>query len=208
MKKVSKSNKAKPRHEDKLQLIIEVAVNRLAYFGVHKTTLTEIAEDAGVSKQALHYYFTDKQSLLCVAIKHIGTQYINNLQKQLSLASNIEAIMGKLVDTRYSFYSRYHMLFSELHNADSIHMNELEVLRSELLQSERNTLAPHFSSAMDLHEMRYADINKIIKVIQETLDAFSHHLYSGKKLLDHEYVQNTIRNQKEVMQLFYRGMRA
>ena len=43
--------------------ILEAAVRRFAHFGVQKTTMTEIADDLGMSKEALFYYCTDKHSV-------------------------------------------------------------------------------------------------------------------------------------------------
>ncbi|RYF88533.1 MAG: TetR/AcrR family transcriptional regulator, partial [Chitinophagaceae bacterium] len=44
--------------------IVEAALRRFSHFGIAKTSFTEVAEDLGLSKQALSHYFNDKQGLV------------------------------------------------------------------------------------------------------------------------------------------------
>ena len=44
--------------------IVRAAARYFSRFGYHGTTLADVAVDLGVTKQALYYYFSDKQSLL------------------------------------------------------------------------------------------------------------------------------------------------
>jgi AcrR family transcriptional regulator len=49
---------------DKRQRILEAARRRFRYYGVRKTTMNEIARDAGVAVGTLYLYFKDKDDLL------------------------------------------------------------------------------------------------------------------------------------------------
>ena len=50
--------------DDKRQRILEAARKRFRYYGVRKTTMQEIARDAGVAVGTLYLYFKDKDELL------------------------------------------------------------------------------------------------------------------------------------------------
>ena len=50
--------------DDKRQRILEAARKRFRYYGVRKTTMQEIARDAGVAVGTLYLYFKDKDDLL------------------------------------------------------------------------------------------------------------------------------------------------
>jgi len=48
---------------DKKEVILDVARNRFDRFGVKKTTVDEIAKDAGISKKTLYEYFKNKEDI-------------------------------------------------------------------------------------------------------------------------------------------------
>jgi AcrR family transcriptional regulator len=50
--------------DDKRQRILDAARKRFRYYGVRKTTMQEIARDAGVAVGTLYLYFKDKDDLL------------------------------------------------------------------------------------------------------------------------------------------------
>jgi TetR/AcrR family transcriptional repressor of mexJK operon len=50
-------------HPDKHAAILNVAQKRFARYGLTKVTMDEIAEDLGMSKAALYYYFPAKEDL-------------------------------------------------------------------------------------------------------------------------------------------------
>ncbi|WMT76338.1 TetR/AcrR family transcriptional regulator [Bradyrhizobium sp. Ash2021] len=54
--------------------IVRAAARFFSRFGYHGTTLADVAVDLGVTKQALYYYYSDKQSLLfaCAIAAHRG----------------------------------------------------------------------------------------------------------------------------------------
>ena len=48
---------------EKLSKVLDAAQKRFARFGLSKTTMNDIADDLGVSKASLYYYFPDKESI-------------------------------------------------------------------------------------------------------------------------------------------------
>src|SRR5262245_40968561 len=75
--------------DDKRQRILETARKRFRYYGFRKTTMQEIARDAGVAVGTLYLYFKDKDDLLVAGTE----EYVARHRKQAEaiLASDASA---------------------------------------------------------------------------------------------------------------------
>ena len=74
---------------DKRQRILEAARKRFRYYGVKKTTMQEIARDAGVAVGTLYLYFKDKDDLLVAGTEEYVTRH--RRQAEAILASEASA---------------------------------------------------------------------------------------------------------------------
>ncbi|HEY3329460.1 MAG TPA: TetR/AcrR family transcriptional regulator [Capsulimonadaceae bacterium] len=54
---------ARPQRENLRELIVEAAEKRLWHYGIKKTTIDEIASDAGVGKGTVYLYFDSKEDV-------------------------------------------------------------------------------------------------------------------------------------------------
>lgn len=59
------------KQDIKKEAIILAAEKRFNHFTVSKTTMAEIAQDLGISKPLLYYYFPDKLNLYAAVVSHI-----------------------------------------------------------------------------------------------------------------------------------------
>jgi AcrR family transcriptional regulator len=75
--------------DDKRQAIIEAARRRFRHYGVKKTTMQEIAGDAGVAVGTLYLYFKDKDDLLVACTEEYVVQH--RRQAEAILASDVPA---------------------------------------------------------------------------------------------------------------------
>jgi AcrR family transcriptional regulator len=75
--------------DDKRQQILEAARKRFRYFGVRKTTMQEIARDAGVAVGTVYLHFKDKDDLLVAATDEYVTRH--RRQAEAILASDASA---------------------------------------------------------------------------------------------------------------------
>ena len=74
---------------DKRQRILDAARKRFRYYGVRKTTMQEIARDAGVAVGTLYLYFKDKDALLVACTDEYVTRH--RRQAEAILASDASA---------------------------------------------------------------------------------------------------------------------
>lgn len=93
----------------KHQQIMEAAIRRFSHFGVSKTTMSEIAEDLGMSKQAISYYFHDKPALLNAVETMILEEYFDILNG-LSGIGEAGEFLERLIDERKKFFEKYSLL--------------------------------------------------------------------------------------------------
>jgi AcrR family transcriptional regulator len=75
--------------DDKRQRILKAARERFRYYGVRKTTMQEIARDAGVAVGTLYLHFKDKDDLLVACTDEYVTRH--RRQAEVILASDASA---------------------------------------------------------------------------------------------------------------------
>jgi AcrR family transcriptional regulator len=75
--------------DDKRQRILEAARKRFRHYGFKKTTMQEVAQDAGVAVGTLYRYFKDKDDLLVAGTEEYVTRH--RRQAEAILASDESA---------------------------------------------------------------------------------------------------------------------
>lgn len=108
-------------NDDKRQLITQAALQRFAHFGIGKTTLQDIADDAGLSKANVYYYFADKEAIIESAIESIVDEFKSEIQHNSTKIERSVTGFSAFLKVRKSFLDKYSFLYSsdlsELANA-------------------------------------------------------------------------------------------
>ena len=192
----------------KKEQIVEAALRRFSHFGVGKTAFTEVAEDLGISKQVLNYYFNDKQSLVLAVTDKLSATYGLTLKKELEEAPTAEAALLKLTSLKSHFFEKYFMLLS--------HAEHLEILRNQtqsnwyefLTNKETGLLTLVFEKGMQRGELKPLEPAKTARLLLETLSAFSKCVASKTALPDPADFKEMLQKQQEVISLFYQGLKS
>ena len=66
-----------------LDSILATAQKRFGQYGMAKTTMQEIADDMGISKASIYYYFPDKQQLYMAVIEREHEEFLDMVDKTL-----------------------------------------------------------------------------------------------------------------------------
>ena len=104
--------------EEKKELILKVATDLFRKFGLHKTTVDEIAEKAGIGKGTIYHYYDSKeeifQDVLEQEVNKLKSEMSELLDKEQSPAMKLKkyfltrmAIVGKLAKTYTTFKDEY-----------------------------------------------------------------------------------------------------
>ena len=72
------------RTTDKTPAILDAALRRFLHYGLRKTTMQEIARDAGVAVGTLYLYFEDKDALVVGCADRFAEQHHANVQVLLA----------------------------------------------------------------------------------------------------------------------------
>ena len=92
--------------EEKIRAILQAAVTVLAEKGYNDATIPEISEAANVSRGILHYYFKDKEDLVCRALTSSTSRMVQSSLEGLK-GSSAEEIVENVVNLHKRNLSKY-----------------------------------------------------------------------------------------------------
>src|SRR5688500_9200766 len=117
----------------KQEHILEAAIRRFSYFGVNKTTMTEIAEDLAISKPSLFYYFQDKNCLIAAVAEKVMNEFLDEFKAAIEQASSVEQALLTLVEIKRAYFKKYFLLALQGEAID----NKLPTVLPEVYQKGR-----------------------------------------------------------------------
>ena len=88
---------------DKAQRIIAAMRSSVGARGAAGSTFDQVAQEAGVSRGLLHYYFGSKERLLAEVVRHDCDLRLAALEQQLARADSLDAIVEVLITSLEAF---------------------------------------------------------------------------------------------------------
>jgi len=88
---------------EKAQRIVAATRVTVGRHGSAGATFDRVAQEAGVSRGLLHYYFGTKERLLAETVKHDAELRIAHLERRLAGADSIDAVIEALVSELQDF---------------------------------------------------------------------------------------------------------
>lgn len=193
--------------KDKRTQIIEAAIKRFSHFGIQKTTLTEIAEDASLSRQAFLYYFHDKTAIILAVVEQMMAEYMADSEVNFQKAPTAEAAIYTLLTTKEEFFKKYYLLAIQGEESGILHANELTRLIQKGRKQHILQLSKILQQGIDTGEFRTVDTVRNARLILEILHAFEHNLRHRCRLPEPEDFKNLFHRQKEVLQMLIAGLK-
>jgi TetR/AcrR family transcriptional regulator len=92
--------------EPKVSRILDAAQKRFAHYGLAKTTMNDIADDLGISKAALYYYFPDKESIFKYVVQKEQADFCNKMEQLISSRKEIDTALTKYVEMRVEYFKK------------------------------------------------------------------------------------------------------
>lgn len=188
--------------------IVEAAIRRFSHFGIAKTTLTEVADDLTMTKQVLSYYFPDKQSLINAVIEKLTGDYGGHLKKEMENAATVEAALQKLTEVKGIFFEKYYMLITQAEQLELARHKAVNNWKQFLTGKEIGLLTRIFNEGVKRGELKPLDASKTGELLLETLYAFSRCVKDRGALPDPQAFKEVLAKQREVIKLFYEGLKA
>jgi len=88
----------------KEKLILEAARRRFAHYGFSKVTMEEVAEDIGVVKGSIYYYFPTKESLFGAVIREEQKQFAREINELSEAERSYAELVHRYVEKRQQFF--------------------------------------------------------------------------------------------------------
>src|SRR3954465_7966896 len=85
------------RDSGKARRIVQAMRTSVGRRGVAGSTFDHVAQEAGVSRGLLHYYFGTKERLLVEVVRHDTAVRMHRLEESLAAADSVDAIVESLV---------------------------------------------------------------------------------------------------------------
>ena len=164
---------------DKEELIFQAAQHRFAAYGYSKVTMDEIAEDIGMAKASLYYYFPTKEAIFRSVIRHEQEEFL----------SRIKTVNEGTLSASQKFleYIRLRMKLTEqLSNLSHFHShgwNDVKSifkdLFSEFLQQEHRQITHILQEGKKNHEFRLEHPQKTASMILHILQGLHLRFFRG-----------------------------
>ena len=123
---------------DKARRIVEAMRASVGMRGAAGSTFDHVAQEAGVSRGLLHYYFGSKERLLVEVVRRDAEVRIQHLEEQLASADSVDSIVDALVRQLEDFVAEETHAHTIIHELFSVSRRNEEV-RDELAELYRKT---------------------------------------------------------------------
>jgi TetR/AcrR family transcriptional regulator len=195
--------------DDMRDKILGIALKRFSKYGASKTTMNEIADDLGMSKASLYYYFPDKNALHIAVLKMVGDLYCESMESVARKQQPVEAILMEITDLRQAFFARFrHLdLFRVLRETKSeLTNNAFQVGKAR----ELSILTSIFEQAARGGEICSDNIPYVAQLYSNALAGMRMACLPTANFLDDisdSEVQEILKAQKELTSIFIKGLR-
>jgi TetR/AcrR family transcriptional regulator len=91
---------------DTRELIFDAAEHQFTRYGYSKVTMEEIADDAGLKKASLYYYFPTKEELFQAVIDRKHQEFRHSVERILIKSGTVRRRIQAYVEARYTYFDR------------------------------------------------------------------------------------------------------
>src|SRR6478752_9521220 len=121
---------------EKAKRIVQAMRTSVGRRGAAGATFDHVAQEAGVSRGLLHYYFGTKERLLVEVVRHDSDVRLRRLEESLAAADSVDAIVQSLVTQLKDYVEEDPASHALIHELFSVSRRNDEV-RGELAQLYR-----------------------------------------------------------------------
>lgn len=181
--------------EEKLEKILDVAQKRFARFGLGKTTMNEIAEDLGVSKAALYYYFPDKESIFKLVMSKEQTDFCSQMKKIAASGEKIDTILKNYIEHRMQYMKKLINLGQLSYEAFMAQKPLYASLGKEFYEHEKNIIKALLNKALEKGEIRKLDTDEYAGFFVHVLRSLRLYSLGQKELWEQGSIDKEIKQE-------------
>jgi TetR/AcrR family transcriptional repressor of mexJK operon len=188
--------------QDKEELILQAAQHRFALYGYSKVTMDEIAEDIGMGKASLYYYFPTKEIIFRSVVQHEQEEFLSHLQTVIEDKLSAGQKLLEYVRLRIK-------LTEQLNNLTHFHKREWSEIRpsmkdlfTDFIQKENHQVVQILQEGKKSNEFQIDHPQKMAAMILHILQGLHLRFFRG---YDQQTVSDSDRMAYEHETLLFAG---
>ena len=180
---------------EKLSKILDIAQKRFARFGLTKTTMSDIADDLGVSKASLYYYFPDKECIFKKVMYKEQGDFCEKMKGILESDKKVDVVLTNYIDHRIQYLKALINLGQLNHEAFSANKPLYAALGKEFFEREKNIIAEILQKAVTRNEIQKIDVDEYAGFFVHVLRSLRLYTFSLKELWDKGGIDKEIKKE-------------
>jgi AcrR family transcriptional regulator len=113
--------------------LLDAAARRYARFGPHKTTMEEVARDAGFSRATAYKHFASKDALYRALLERATRGFVDEVRGCIAAPGSARAKLRRIVEIAHGVYSRSPVLLGAVERDDEM---RIERIASEAMRTQ------------------------------------------------------------------------
>jgi AcrR family transcriptional regulator len=158
-------------NRDKLEFLIRIAQDLFGLYGLEKTTMRDIAEEAGMSKASLYYYFPDKNSLFHAVIEKELEEFFHYLYEKEYDPDQPGEMLRAYISLRNQYFRKFYNLSKLRLSAMREFKPIIHDLTAELRRRETEYIRGIIVQGREKGYYRDVDVNVVAELFLDGLQA-------------------------------------
>lgn len=180
---------------EKLSKILDIAQKRFARFGLAKTTMSDLADDLGVSKASLYYYFPDKECIFKKVMAREQGDFCSQMQNILISDKKIDVVLAKYIDHRLEYLNALINLGHLTHETFTESKTLYAALGKEFFERERDLISKILKKAVERNEIQKVNIDEYAGFFVHVLRSLRLYNFNLKELWENGTVDKEIKKE-------------
>lgn len=194
------------KRKDKTENILLAAERRFAHFGVSKTTMNEIAKDAGISKASIYYYYPDKLNLYAAVLSRTIDR---ERTKENFVPAPDDLLIGLLnyLDKRTDFIIRNYRILEHLNNISGHIPRELHALFESANQHDVEVIRAFLKKGNECGILKMDDVEQTAGLLHDCLSGLRYSLLNVKipAFPEKKRFNELLEREKTLVAIFFRA---
>ncbi|MEO6132525.1 MAG: TetR/AcrR family transcriptional regulator [Saprospiraceae bacterium] len=157
------------RSKAKLEQILTAARKRFGHYGLSKTAMVDIANDIGMSKASLYYYFKDKESIFKAVIEKEQILFVQEMKKMIQSSNKAEWMLNEYVTLRISVLKKMLTLGKFTYSSFLEFKPQIGCLMQDFKKEEIVMIADILEFGVKTNQFSIDDIQKYAEFFIDTL---------------------------------------
>ncbi|HLO61131.1 MAG TPA: TetR/AcrR family transcriptional regulator [Bacteroidales bacterium] len=195
-------------NEEKVNEILLAAQKRFGVYGFGKTAMHEIADDLGISKALLYYYYPDKEELFKAVFRKEQHEYIDQLNSITALSNDLNTLLQRFLEVRMNNFRKFINLGrASLDDLKGIKMI-IKDLWADFRQQEQERITQIFRIGLRGQQHLDMELDEIAGLYTDGIRGLSHIYIKSKEisLLDDQDYHIILKRVSTFTAIFIKGI--